>query len=148
MTSTGDIKFNTRGRPKKYKPNDIENNIVIENDIVIEKRGRGRPPKSSVYNRSLNVFNNSPSPTFTKLKNNYELGFINPLNGDIFCLDVSRVKYLLNKLKKAVFVFGRSCIYLNMIYEVIHYRPQGEGFMECREEFEKLASLSSNSVIS
>lgn len=76
MSSTNDIKINTRGRPKKYKPNDIEN------DSVIEKKGRGRPRKPSVDNTTLNIVNNSPSPNFIKLRDSGG-GLINPLNGDL-----------------------------------------------------------------
>ena len=50
-------------------------------------------------------------------------------------------KYLFDKLKKGVFVFGRCCIYLNMMYEEIHFRPEGLGFKECQQEFNSLVLI-------
>lgn len=74
MSSSGNIKINSsRGRPKKYKTNDNENDFI--------KKGRGRPRKLTEDNTALNISNNTSSPNFIKLKNKGE-GFINPLNGD------------------------------------------------------------------
>lgn len=68
---------------------------------------------------------------------NLKLG--NSYNKDKF------IKYLFDKLKRSVFVFGRSCIYLNIIYEEIHFRPEGLGFKKCLEEFNKLSLDKTNS---
>ena len=61
MSSSGNNKINTtRGRPKKYKTNDDENDFI--------KKGRGRPPKKTEANKALDIFNNTSSPNFIKLK--------------------------------------------------------------------------------